>query len=116
MKDLPTVLHHVKAGIGVARTAGTCDCRARRRKLARRPSGGHADGMKLTAVFEPAKEGGFVCWFEEMPGVQSQGDSLEEARANLLDALKLAIEYLRDRARQESSPQSFREEFEVPAI
>jgi predicted RNase H-like HicB family nuclease len=72
--------------------------------------------MKLTAVFEPAKEGGFVCWFEEMPGVQSQGDSLEEARANLLDALKLSIEYLRDRARQESSPQSFREEFEVPAI
>ncbi|HEY5913268.1 MAG TPA: type II toxin-antitoxin system HicB family antitoxin [Verrucomicrobiae bacterium] len=72
--------------------------------------------MKLTAVFEPANEGGYVCWFEEMPGVQSQGDSLEEARSNLLDALKVSVEYLRDRARQESSPQSFREEFEVPAI
>lgn len=51
--------------------------------------------MKLTAVFEPVKEGGYVCWLEEMPGVQSQGDSLEDARANLLDALKVALDYLR---------------------
>ncbi len=72
--------------------------------------------MKLTAVFEPADEGGYVCWLEEMPGVQSQGDSLEEARTNLLDALKLAVEYLRDRARQESSPQSVREMVELPAL
>ncbi len=49
------------------------------------------------------------------PGVQSQGETLDEARANLLDALKLSLEYLRDRARQESSPQSIREEVEVPA-
>ena len=59
--------------------------------------------MKLTAVFEPAEEGGYVCWLEEMPGVKSQGDSLDEARANLRDALRLAVEYLRDRARQETS-------------
>ncbi len=72
--------------------------------------------MKLTAVFEPEKDGGYVCWFEEMPGVQSQGDSLDEARTNLLDALKLAVEYLRDRARQESSPHSLRETVEVPAL
>ena len=57
-------------------------------------------------MFEPAEEGGYVCWLEEMPRVQSQGDSLEEARNNLLDALKLAVEYLRERARQESSPRS----------
>jgi predicted RNase H-like HicB family nuclease len=72
--------------------------------------------MKLTAVFEPADEGGYVCWFEEMPGVQSQGDSMEEARTNLLDALKLAVEYLRERARQESSPQALREIVEAPAL
>ena len=72
--------------------------------------------MKLTAVFEPAHAGGYVCWFEEMPGVQSQGDSLQDARANLLDALKVAVEYLRERARQESSPRSVREIVEVPAL
>ncbi len=72
--------------------------------------------MKLTAVFEPADEGGYVCWLEEMPGVQSQGESMEEARTNLMDALKLAIEYLRERARQESSPKSVREAIELPAL
>ena len=71
--------------------------------------------MKLTAVFEPAQEGGYVCWLEEMPGVQSQGESLAEARANLLDALKTALEYLRERGKQESSPQSLRETVELPA-
>ena len=64
--------------------------------------------MKLTAVYEPAEEGGYVCWIEELPGVQSQGDSLEEARTNLRDALKLAVEYLRDGARHECSPQRVR--------
>jgi predicted RNase H-like HicB family nuclease len=72
----------------------------------------HGD-MKLNAVFEPAAEGGYVCWLEEMPGVQSQGDTLDEARSNLQDALKLSLEYLRERARQESSPQSLRESIEV---
>jgi predicted RNase H-like HicB family nuclease len=72
--------------------------------------------MKLTAVFEPAEEGGYVCWLEEMPGVQSQGDTIDEARTNLVDALKVALEYLRERARQESSPRSVREPLEVPAL
>ncbi len=72
--------------------------------------------MKLTAVFEPADEGGYVCWLEEMPGVQSQGESIAEARANLLDALQLAIGYLHERARNESSPKSVREFVELPTV
>ena len=71
--------------------------------------------MKLTAVFEPAEEGGYVCWLEEMPCVQSQGETVEEARANLIDALQLSLDYLREKARQESSPRSLREPLEVPA-
>ncbi len=70
--------------------------------------------MKLTAIFEPAKEGGYVCWLEEMPGVQSQGETVEEARANLVDALRLSLDYLRERARHESSPRSLRESLEIP--
>lgn len=54
----------------------------------------------LTAVFEPAKEGGFICWFEEIPEAMSQGDTLDEAKANLLDALKEIIEYRRETAKQ----------------
>jgi predicted RNase H-like HicB family nuclease len=71
--------------------------------------------MKLTAVFEPADEGGYVCWLEEMPGVQSQGETIEEARSNLIDALRLSLEYLREKSRKESSPGSLREQFELPA-
>ena len=71
--------------------------------------------MKLTAVFEPAEEGGYVCWLEEMPGVQSQGETVEEARANLIDALQLSLAYLREKARKESSPRSLREALEIPA-
>ena len=54
----------------------------------------------LTAVFEPAEEGGYVCWFEEMPEVMSQGDTLDDAKANLLDALKEIVDYRREQARQ----------------
>lgn len=54
----------------------------------------------LTAVFEPAEEGGYVCWFEEMPEVMSQGDTIDEAKANLLDALKEIVEYRRAKAKE----------------
>ena len=55
----------------------------------------------LTAVFEPAPEGGFTCTFEELPDVFSEGETIEEARANLFDALELVLDYHRDQARQQ---------------
>ena len=72
--------------------------------------------MRLTAVYEPAEEGGYVCWVEEMPGVQSQGETMEEARANLLDALKVSVEYLHEKARQECSSRSVREPLELASL
>ena len=59
--------------------------------------------MEYNAVFEPAEEGGFVCWLEEMPAVQSQGETMEEARANLKDAWRLSMEYLRERSAENAS-------------
>ena len=52
--------------------------------------------MKLTAVFEPAKEGGYTCFVEENPAAISQGETLEEAKSNLLDALQLVMECQRE--------------------
>ena len=52
--------------------------------------------MKLTAVFEPADEGGYTCFVEEIPAAISQGETLEEAKANLIDALKLVLECQRE--------------------
>ena len=54
--------------------------------------------MKFTAVYEPVAEGGYVAWLEEMPGVQTQGETLAEAKENLLDAFNPSLEYLRDKA------------------
>ena len=47
--------------------------------------------LGLTAAFEPAAEGGYLSSFAEWPEVFSEGDTIEEARANLFDALKLVM-------------------------
>jgi len=69
--------------------------------------------MKITAVFEPAKEGGYTCFVEEVPAAISQGETLEEAKANLLDALKLVLECQRELAEQNLSPNAVRETIEL---
>jgi predicted RNase H-like HicB family nuclease len=69
--------------------------------------------MKLTAVFEPAKEGGYSCFIEEIPAAISQGETLEEAKSNLADALKLVLQYQRERAEKGFSPHAVRESFEL---
>ena len=55
----------------------------------------------LTAVFEEAKEGGYVCWFEEIPEAMSQGETLKGAKKNLLNALKLVLAYRHEQAESE---------------
>ncbi|RWZ83858.1 MAG: type II toxin-antitoxin system HicB family antitoxin [Hydrotalea sp. AMD] len=56
--------------------------------------------QNFTAVFESAEEGGYVCWIEEIPGAMSQGENIVEAKANLLDALKLLMEANRELAEE----------------
>ena len=65
--------------------------------------------LTLTAVFEPASEGGYTCHFEEFPEIFSEGETMEEARTNLADALKLVTEYHRDEARSRASASAVRE-------
>ena len=55
--------------------------------------------MVLTAVYEEVPEpegGGFVAYTEELPGAISQGDTLEEARENLRDAIEVLLEANRE--------------------
>jgi predicted RNase H-like HicB family nuclease len=47
--------------------------------------------VNLTAVFRPVPEG-FIAFVEELPGANSQGATLEEARANLQEAVTLVLE------------------------
>ena len=47
--------------------------------------------MQFTAVFEQVPEG-FIAFVEELPGANTQGDTLEEARENLAEAVALVME------------------------
>ena len=47
--------------------------------------------MQVTAVLNPAEEGGFVALNPET-GTVSQGDTIEEAIANLREAVELYLE------------------------
>ena len=48
--------------------------------------------LTFTAVFEDAPEGGYTAFVEELPGAISQGETLEEARENLKEAIDLILE------------------------
>lgn len=57
--------------------------------------------MQLTAIIEEAEEGGYVAYLAEMPNVLTQGETLQEVRENLLDALQLVLETQREIAERE---------------
>ena len=47
--------------------------------------------MNLTAIFEKVPEG-YIGYVEELPGANTQGKTLEEARANLQESVQLVLE------------------------
>ena len=47
--------------------------------------------LKLTAVFKKVPEG-YIGFVEELPGANTQGATLEEARENLKEAIALVLE------------------------
>ncbi len=47
--------------------------------------------IRLTAVFEKVAEG-YIAFVEELPGANAQGGTIEEARANLQEAVQLVLE------------------------
>ncbi len=56
--------------------------------------------IELTAVFQKVPEG-YIAFVEELPGANTQGDTLEEARANLYEAIQLVLEANRELAEEE---------------
>jgi len=47
--------------------------------------------LRLTKVFQKVPEG-YIGFVEELPGANTQGETLEEARANLGEAIELVLE------------------------
>lgn len=47
--------------------------------------------LELTAVFRKVPEG-YIAFIEELPGANTQGSTMEEARANLREAVLLVLD------------------------
>ncbi len=56
--------------------------------------------VQLTAVFKKVPEG-YIGFVDELPGANTQGRTLEEARANLEEAITLVLEANRALAEEE---------------
>jgi predicted RNase H-like HicB family nuclease len=51
--------------------------------------------MNLTAVYVKVEEG-FIGFVEELPGANTQGETMDEVRANLHEATALGLEVNRE--------------------
>jgi predicted RNase H-like HicB family nuclease len=58
-----------------------------------------ADAREIEFVFEPQDEGGYHVYAPDLPGLHTQGDSLDEATDNAREALDLYVEGLREEGR-----------------
>jgi predicted RNase H-like HicB family nuclease len=52
--------------------------------------------MKLKIVLEPSDEGGFTALVPSLPGCISEGNTREEALANIKEAIELYLEPVED--------------------
>lgn len=71
--------------------------------------------LQLTAVFRKVPEG-YVAFVEELPGANTQGSTLDEARSNLLEAVELVLEANRTLAEEDiGESEVIREPLRLPA-
>lgn len=64
--------------------------------------------IALTAVFRKVPEG-YIGYVEELPGANTQGSTLDEARDSLLEAVELVLEANRTMAQQDAGQADIRE-------
>ena len=69
--------------------------------------------MKFTAVFKEVPES-YIGFVEELPGANTQGNTLEEARENLQEAIEMTLEA--NRVLAEESIAEMKEVIREPVI
>lgn len=52
--------------------------------------------MRLKVLLEPSDEGGYTAYVPSLPGCISEGETAEEAMANLREAIELYLEPVED--------------------
>lgn len=71
--------------------------------------------MTLTAIYKKFPEG-YAAFVEELPGANTQGATLDEARQNLVEAVVLIVEANRQLAEESLNGEDvIRESIEMPA-
>ena len=64
--------------------------------------------MKRNAVLEPQPGGGYTAYIPTLRGCVSEGDSIKEARANILDAVRGYLVAANKRALSSARPKGTR--------
>ena len=52
--------------------------------------------MQLRVVLEPSDDGGYTVYVPSLPGCISEGDTRDEALANIVEAIQLYLEPVED--------------------
>jgi predicted RNase H-like HicB family nuclease len=69
---------------------------------------------EIELIFAPEEDGGYHVYAPDLPGLHTQGDTLDEAVANAEEALELYIEGLREEGRSLDAG-VIRRKFPLPA-
>jgi predicted RNase H-like HicB family nuclease len=62
--------------------------------------------VTLTAIYQEAEEGGYIGYVAELPGANTQGETLEEVRENLSEAIQLILDANREQFERQLTPDS----------
>lgn len=71
--------------------------------------------IALTAVYKKVT-GGYVAYVEELPGANTQGATIEEARINLEEAIQLVLEANRILAEEDFTDDSVKESYNLALV
>lgn len=73
--------------------------------------------ITLTAIYQEAEDGGYVGYIAELPGANTQGETIGEVRENLLEAMQMVLETNREEAERRfgDNPKMTREQLKPHA-
>ena len=70
--------------------------------------------QEVEVLFEPQPEGGYTVYSPDLPGMVTQGDTLDEAVEMAQEAIGLYVESMRARGKQVPAGVVVRRKFPVP--
>ena len=71
--------------------------------------------QRFTIVIEASEEGGYHAWCPALSGCHSQGETLEEAKQNMIEAIQCHLEsLLKEGGHLPEEPEEFVGSIEVP--